>query len=229
MFSLSGPCNKFKIKWIEFSCSSKGGKTFSPDEILKYCKYQQENRPLFPIRSRSKSSSPLHRESRITKPSCGFSSRPTDGFGRRGGRGGRVLPRGRSGSLGGGGFDRRCGGGGARDFTDDFRGEGFAHLAGGIVDATLRQRKLATAIAGFGVEAVQRDFPLLGGKLGKVHAGKLTGAVGVLQKNFAGVLERFHFEAGGQAEERADFGFVERGIAQANMFLDDAALGVKKE
>jgi hypothetical protein len=66
MFSLGRPCNEFKIKWIEFSCSSKGGKTFSPDEILEYCKYQQEKRPLFPIRSRSKGPSPLHREPRIT-------------------------------------------------------------------------------------------------------------------------------------------------------------------
>jgi hypothetical protein len=46
MFSLGGPCNGFKIKWIEFSCSSKGGKSFSPGEILEYCKYQQEKRPL---------------------------------------------------------------------------------------------------------------------------------------------------------------------------------------
>ncbi len=76
---------------------------------------------------------------------------------------------------------------------------------------------------------MQRDSLLLGGKLGEVHAGKLAGAVGMLQKNFTGVLEGFHFEAGGQAKERANFDFVERGIAQANMFLDDAALGVKEE
>src|ERR1700674_2132877 len=118
---------------------------------------------------------------------------------------------------------------GPGEFADDFRGEGFADLAGGIVDATLRQGERAAAIAGFGVEAVQRNFLLLRRELREVHAGKLAGTVGVLQEYFSRVLESFHFDARRQAEKRADFYFVKRGIAQANVLLEHAALRVENK
>ncbi len=70
---------------------------------------------------------------------------------------------------------------------------------------------------------MQRSFLLLHGELRKVHAGKLAGAVGVLQEDFTRVLKRFHLDARWQAEKSADFYFVKRGIAQADVLLDDAA------
>ena len=133
------------------------------------------------------------------------------------------------GGLGRSGLGRRLSAEYARNLANDFCGEAFADRAGGIVDAALRQRKRAAAIAGFGVEAVQRDFLLLRRELRKVHAGKLAGPVRVLQENFAGVLERFHFYAGGQSEERANFNFVQRGIAQPDVLLHDAALRIEDE
>jgi len=100
-------------------------------------------------------------------------------------------------------------GSGMREGSDDFGSGGFADLAVAVIDAALRESVLAAASAGFGVEFVERDDFLLGREFGEIDAGKFAGAVGVLQENLAGVLESFHFDvADGQAEERADFGFV---------------------
>lgn len=65
---------------------------------------------------------------------------------------------------------------------------------------------------------------LLGSEPREIDAGKFTGSVGMLQEDFSGVLKRFHFGVDGQAEERANLRIIERGIAKADMFLDDAAL-----
>ena len=87
-----------------------------------------------------------------------------------------------------------------REVGDDFRGGGFAGLAVAVVDAALSESVLATASAGFGVEFVERDDFLFGRELREINAGKFTGALGVLQKNLAGVLEGFDFDvADGQA------------------------------
>jgi hypothetical protein len=40
-FALGCPCNRFKIKWIEFFRLLKPGKSFSTDAILEYCEYQK--------------------------------------------------------------------------------------------------------------------------------------------------------------------------------------------
>ncbi len=115
-----------------------------------------------------------------------------------------------------------------RECGDDLSGGGLADLAVAVVDAALRERERAAAAAGFSVEFVERDGFLLGRELGEIHAGKFAGAFGVLQKNLAGVLEGFHFDvANGQAEERTDFSFVENGIAQAFVLLNDAAFGIQ--
>jgi len=113
---------------------------------------------------------------------------------------------------------------------DDFGSSGFADLAVAVVDAALRESVLAPAVAGFGIEFVQRGNFLFGRELGKINAGKFTGAVGVLQKNLPGVLEGFHFDVSdGQAQERTDFRFVQKRIAQTLMLLNDAAFRVKDE
>ena len=117
-----------------------------------------------------------------------------------------------------------------RDGGDDFGGGGLAGLAGVVVDAALRERVAAAAGAGFGVEAVKRDRLLLRRELGEINTGELAGAVGVLEENFAGVLEGFHFDvADRQAEERADFGFVEKRVAEAFVLLHDTAFGIEHE
>src|SRR5260370_18724827 len=62
------------------------------------------------------------------------------------------------------------GGRGKREGGDDFLGGGFADLAVAVVDAALRERVLAAAIATFGVEFVERDDFLPGEGFGKIHA-----------------------------------------------------------
>jgi hypothetical protein len=112
----------------------------------------------------------------------------------------------------------------------DFGSGGFADLAVAVVDAALRESVLAAAVAGFGIEFVQRGNFLFGRELGKIDAGKFAGAVGVLQKYLTSVFEGFHFDVSDrQAKERTDFRFVEKRIAQTLMFLNDAAFGVKDE
>ena len=113
---------------------------------------------------------------------------------------------------------------------DDFGGGGFAGGAVAVVNSALGERECAATRAGFRVKFVKRDGFLFGRELGEVDARKFAGAVGVLQKYFAGVLEGFHFNvADGKAEERAHFGFVKNGIAEAFVFLHDAAFGVEDE
>jgi len=117
-----------------------------------------------------------------------------------------------------------------REGGDYFGGGGFAYFAVAVVDAALRERVLTAARAGFGVEFVKRDGFLLGGELGEIDAGKFAGAFGILQENLASVLEGFHSDvADGQAEERADFRFVEKRVAEAFVFLHDAAFTVQHE
>ena len=117
-----------------------------------------------------------------------------------------------------------------RECGDDFGGGVLADLAVAIVNAALRERVRATARTGFRVELVQRDGFLFGRELGEIDAWKFAGAFGVLQKNLAGVLKGFHFDvADGQAEKRTNFGFVENGIAETFMFLNDAALRVQNK
>ncbi len=62
--------------------------------------------------------------------------------------------------------NRRGGRGGLRrsrmrEGRDDFCGGGFADLAVTVVDAALREREGAAAVAGFGVEFVKRGNFLL--------------------------------------------------------------------
>lgn len=81
-----------------------------------------------------------------------------------------------------------------RDCRDDFSDGGLADLAAAVVDAALREGEIAAAGAGICVEFVERDGLLFGRELGEVHAGQLAGAVGMLQENFPGILESFHFD-----------------------------------
>ena len=73
---------------------------------------------------------------------------------------------------------------------------------------------------------MESRIALLGGKFRQVHAGENLGAIGVLQKNVALILKGFHFGGDRKAEQSADFRFVESGIEEADVFLDDAAFGV---
>src|SRR5713226_5466620 len=103
---------------------------------------------------------------------------------------------------------------------DDFGGGGLASLAIAVVDAALRESVLAAAGAGLGVKFVEGGGLLLGGELGEIDAGEFAGAVGVFQKDLAGVLEGFHLDvADGQTKERANFGFVEERVAETFVLL----------
>ena len=116
------------------------------------------------------------------------------------------------------------------DSGEDFGDGGFADFAIAIVDAALRERVAAAAGAGLGVEFVECDGFLLRRELGKIDAGEFGGAVGVLQKNLAGVLESFHFDIPDrQTKQRANFGFIENRIAETFVLLNDAALGIENE
>ena len=125
---------------------------------------------------------------------------------------------------------RGRGGSPGADRGDDFFSGRFADGAGAIIDAALRERVAATACARFSVEAVECRRFLLRREFRHIHAGKLAGTVGMLQENLPSVLERFDFDAADrQTEQRATFGFVEYGISQAFMLLNDAAFGVDDE
>jgi hypothetical protein len=77
---------------------------------------------------------------------------------------------------------------------------------------------------------MERDGFLFGRKFRQVDAGKFAGALGIFQENLAGVLERFYLDVSdGEPQERTDFRFVKKWIAQAFMFLHDPALGVEHE
>ena len=115
------------------------------------------------------------------------------------------------------------------NFGDDFLSGGFADSAGGIPDAALRESELAATGARVGVEAVEHDLFLLGSEFREVDAGKFGGAIRMGEKDFTLVLEGFDLGHDGHAEQSANFGFVNRRIPEADMLLDDAALGVQNE
>ena len=93
----------------------------------------------------------------------------------------------------------------------------------------MRESEFAAAGARVGVEAVEHDLFLLGSEFREVNAGKFGSAIGVGEKDFPLVLEGFDLGHDGHAEKSANFGFVNRGIPEADMLLDDAALGVQNE
>jgi len=63
----------------------------------------------------------------------------------------------------------------------------------------------------------------------EVDTWKFGGAIGVCEKDFAFVLEGFDLSHDGHAEESANFRFVDRGIPEADMLLDNAAFGVQNK
>src|ERR1700732_1380550 len=101
------------------------------------------------------------------------------------------------------------------NFPNDLRGSRFAYSAIAIVNAALRQREIAAAGAALGIKFVKSGLLLLWRETGKIYARELAGAVGVREKNLARVFKRFHVRINRQAEQGADFRFVESRIAQA--------------
>ena len=79
-----------------------------------------------------------------------------------------------------------------RKSCNDFPRGLFADVAVAIPDAALRQSVLASAVAAFCIEFVQRGGSLLRREFRKIHARKLRGAVSVLQKDLSCVVEGFH-------------------------------------
>src|SRR5208282_1152415 len=118
---------------------------------------------------------------------------------------------------------------GGKDLFDNGGSTILAELARGIIDAALGESELAAAGAFLGVEFVEGCLALLGGQLHRVDAGEHSGAIGVFQKDFTSVLERFDPGGNGQVEEGADFGFVEGGIEQSDVLLNDAAFVIDDE
>ena len=80
------------------------------------------------------------------------------------------------------------------DNSENFGDGGEADFAAAVVDAALRESEVAAAGARFRVEFVERDSFLFRREFGEVHAGKLAGAIGVLDKNLARVVEGFYFD-----------------------------------
>lgn len=119
--------------------------------------------------------------------------------------------------------------GNTRNCRDDFFSRGFADGARGIPDTALRQSVFAAAGAAVRVETVEGDFLLFGREFRKVDAGKLGGAVGMFEENLASVLEGFHFCLNGKTEQCANFRFVELGIEESDVLLNDAAFGIQNE
>ncbi len=114
--------------------------------------------------------------------------------------------------------------------SDDFFRGGFAGFAIAVVNAALRERVAAAAGTGFGVEFVERHGFLFRREFGKIHAGQLSRTIRVLQENLADILESFHFDvANRQTEQRANFRFVENGIAESFVLLHHAAFGIENE
>src|SRR5258707_10321216 len=87
----------------------------------------------------------------------------------------------------------------AGNFGDNFLRSRFAHSTIAVVNAALRQSEIASASAALGVELVESDLLLLRSELGKIHAGKLAGAIGVCEENLTGIFARFHTRMYGQA------------------------------
>jgi len=112
---------------------------------------------------------------------------------------------------------------------DNFRCSGFAYCAVAIPNAALGEREFAAASAGFCVEAMQSGEFLRGRQLGEVHAGELAGAIGVGEKNLAGIVEGLDARVDRHTEKGANFVFVQQGIAKPFVFLHDAALSIKHE
>src|SRR5260370_42609619 len=111
----------------------------------------------------------------------------------------------------------------AGNFGDNLFGSRFAHSTIAVVNAALRQSEIASASAAFGVEFVESDLLLLRSELGKIHAGKLAGAIGVREEDLTGIFKGFHARIDGQAEQGADFCFVQSRVAQSFMLLHNAA------
>src|SRR6266481_7676835 len=97
----------------------------------------------------------------------------------------------------------------AGNFGDNLFGSRFADRAIAVVNAALCQSEIASTSAALGVEFVQSDLPLLRSELGKIHAGKLAGAIGVCEENLTGIFKRFDTRIDGQAKQGTDFGFIE--------------------
>src|SRR5260221_6186464 len=117
----------------------------------------------------------------------------------------------------------------AGKIRDNLCGSRFAYGATTVVDTALRQSEFAPARAAFDIEFVQSDLLLLGSKPGKIHTGKLAGAIGMSEEDLAGVFKCLHTRVDGQAEQGADFSFIESRVAQTFVLLDDAALRIQNE
>ena len=94
------------------------------------------------------------------------------------------------------------------DFLHDLRGEFFAHWAGSVVNAALRERKPASAVAGLGIHALQRRLFLLGVRPVKSTLGSSVASSGILQKDLAGILESFDGGIYRQTQQQPNFGFI---------------------
>ena len=67
------------------------------------------------------------------------------------------------------------------------------------------------------------------GEFREVNTGKLGGAIGVFEKNFALVFKGFDFGGDGHAEQRANFRLEVSQIPKPDMLLNDAAFRIHEE
>src|ERR1700732_3451544 len=88
----------------------------------------------------------------------------------------------------------RCGVGKVGDNLCSSR---FAYGAIAVVDPALRQSEFAPARAAFGVEFVESDLLLLRSEPGKLHTGKLAGAVGMRKEDLTGVFKSLNTRVDG--------------------------------
>src|SRR6266852_1170542 len=107
----------------------------------------------------------------------------------------------------------------AGNFGDNLFGSRFAHSTIAVVNAALLQSEIASAGAALGIEFMECGLPLLRSEPGKIHTGKVAGAIGVREENLTGIFKRFDTRIDWQPKQGADFCFVQSRVAQSFMLL----------
>jgi prepilin-type processing-associated H-X9-DG protein len=77
------------------------------------------------------------------------------------------------------------------------------------------------------VKAVERNLFLFRRQLREVYARKFGSTISVLEKNFAFVLKGFDPGHNRHTEQRSNFCFVDGRVPEADMLLNNAALGIQ--
>ena len=95
------------------------------------------------------------------------------------------------------------------DFLHHSRRQLLADRARSVVNAALRQRQRAAAVASLGIHALQRNFLLLGIQPGEIHIRKLGSQHRILQKYLSGIFKRLDGRVHRQSQQQSHLGFIQ--------------------